>query len=96
MASESLLCEKKFIAGPDNFRKVFFIFEELFMAIVSIKPKNKNTRFVALDAKNPGTILVEGIKAESVARRARATGKAFAMLYVPKNNETHGLHGIAR
>ena len=66
------------------------------MAIVSIKPKNKNTRFVALDAKNPGTILVEGIKAESVARRARATGKAFAMLYVPKNNETHGLHGIVR
>lgn len=62
------------------------------MAIVSIKPKNRNTRFVALDAKKPGKILVEGTKAESVARRARATGKAFAMLYVPKNNEAHSLH----
>ncbi len=92
----SLLRAKKVVAGSEKFRKVLSIFEGLFMAIVSIKPKNKNTRFVALDAKKPGTILVEGIKAESVARKARATGKAFAMLYVPKNNETHGLHGIAR
>ncbi len=66
------------------------------MAIVTIKPKNANTRFVALDAAVPGKILCEGLKADSVARRARATGKPFAMLYVPKNNESHALERALR
>ncbi len=66
------------------------------MAIVTIKPKNRNTRFVALDATNPEHIFFEGIKAETVSRRAKAFGKPFTMLYVPKNDEAHVLHRLAR
>lgn len=66
------------------------------MAVIAIKPKNRNTRFVALAAGDRGRILVEGVKASSVVRRAQATGRAFSMVYVPRKNETHVLHRVMR
>ena len=66
------------------------------MATIVIKPKNRNTRFVALDAMDKRHILVEGIKAASVSRRAQATGHPFTMLYIPRNNEMHSLRRAMR
>lgn len=62
------------------------------MAVIAIQPKNRNTRFVALAAGEKGQILVEGVKASSVVRKAQSTGRSFSMVYVPRKNETHILH----
>ena len=66
------------------------------MAVIAIQPKNRNTRFVALAAGDSGQILVEGVKASAVARKAQETGHAFSMVYVPRKNETHILHRVTR
>jgi len=66
------------------------------MAIIAIKPKNRNTRFVALDAQDKSHILVEGVNAASVSRRAQALGCPFTMLYIPRKNETHILQRVMR
>ena len=67
------------------------------VAAVSLGPRaDLSRRRLDLDAAVPGKILCEGLKAESVSRRARATGKPFAMLYVPKKNESHALERAIR
>ncbi|MFZ4396201.1 MAG: hypothetical protein ACOYOU_11315 [Kiritimatiellia bacterium] len=56
---------------------------------IKIAACNPRSRFVALDSKNKAQIIAEGGTADSVARKAARTGKAFSMMFVPVSGKTY-------
>ena len=61
-----------------------------------IRPKSKRTRFVALDPKDPETIIAEGTTVKSVMRKARKTGKDFSMMFIPRGDRDYILNNIPK
>lgn len=53
-------------------------------ATIQIKPRNPNSRWVALDINNK--IISEGLKPEDVQTAAKKTHSVFFLMYVPKKN----------
>lgn len=51
-------------------------------AIIQIRPKNANSRWVALDINNK--IISEGIKPETVRAKAEKISDVFFLVFVPK------------
>jgi hypothetical protein len=52
--------------------------------VINCKPRS---RYVAVSADKKHTILAEGTSLDAVIKRARKTGKLFAMMFIPKPNQ---------
>lgn len=59
------------------------------METTVIIPKKDDTRWVAVDVKNPDTILAEGTTPEEVIEKAEKTGIEYSLMYVPDPNSTY-------
>jgi len=58
------------------------------MAAIKIRPRSKQSRFLALDIQDRGKIIAEGRTARSTVQKAEKTGKAFTMFTVPPSGHT--------
>jgi hypothetical protein len=54
-----------------------------------IKPKNPDSRWVALDLFDDDKIIAEGIDPSDVTEKAKITGKQFMLMFVPNQGETY-------
>ena len=55
---------------------------------VNISVRHKSSRYVALDLRKQGNVIAEGRKAETVADKARKTGRSFSMMFIPERDKT--------
>jgi hypothetical protein len=56
---------------------------------ISFAVKNRASRYVALDLKEKSRVIAEGRTAVSVAEKARKTGRAFSMMFIPAQGKTY-------
>lgn len=54
-----------------------------------IKPKSTRSRWAAIWIEDGVTILAEGVKPETVIRKAKKTGKEYSMMFLPDPNTTY-------
>lgn len=57
------------------------------MEPITIRPKSPRTRWVALGVNNE--ILVEGIKPQTVHKKAEKLGVIYFLMWVPRPNVTY-------
>ena len=56
---------------------------------VNISLHSAKSRYVALDLKQQDKVIAEGRTAESVADKARKTGRLFSMMFIPERGKTY-------
>ena len=55
----------------------------------TIVPKDKDSRWVALDMFDGDKIIAEGKEPGEVTEKAKKTDKQFMLMFVPKQGETY-------
>ena len=56
---------------------------------VNISVRSAKSRYVALDLKRQNKVIAEGKTAETVADKARKTGRLFSMMFIPERGRTY-------
>ncbi|MCG8309686.1 MAG: hypothetical protein MI975_19985 [Cytophagales bacterium] len=56
--------------------------------VISIRPSKPKTKWVAVEP-NTNNIISEGVKPESVIKKAEKSGKSYAMVFIPKENTNY-------
>jgi hypothetical protein len=56
---------------------------------VNIFVRYKSSRYVALDLRKQDEVIAEGRTATAVADKARKTGRAFSMMFIPERGKTY-------
>ena len=56
---------------------------------VNISVRSAGSRYVALDLKQQNKVIAEGRTAQTVADKARKTGRSFSMMFIPERDKTY-------